>query len=148
MKVVLQRVSRASVEISGNEISSINQGYVVLLGIEKNDNIEDLEYLVTKIIGLRLFNDINGNMNLSIQETNKDILVVSQFTLCADTSKGRRPSFIGAAEPDLAKNLYKLFCSCLVNYDVNVKTGQFGATMLVSLINDGPVTIILDSKNR
>ena len=148
MKAVIQRVLSASIAIDGNEISAINQGYLVLLCVEKNDVIEDLDYMAKKTVGLRLFKDDKGNMNLSIQDISGEILVVSQFTLCADTRKGRRPSFINAASSKIAKNMYGQYCEKLRKEGMAVKTGRFGTSMNVELINDGPVTIILDSHAR
>ena len=148
MKAVIQRVLSASVNISGLEIGAINQGFLILLGIEKDDSSDDLDYLVNKTIGLRIFNDKNANINLSIEDVGGDILVVSQFTLCADTRKGLRPNFINAASPEMANNVYQQYCDKLREANISVLTGQFGAMMEVSLINDGPVTIILDSRER
>ena len=148
MKAVIQRVRSASVSIEGKEISFINKGLLVLIGIEKDDSSEDLDYLVKKTVGLRIFKDENANMNLSISDTGCEVLVVSQFTLCADTSKGHRPSFINAAAPDIAENIYQQYCEKLREQNIPVKTGQFGSMMEVALINDGPVTILLDSQKR
>ena len=148
MKAVIQRVQSASVSIDGKEISIIDKGLLVLIGVEKDDVSEDLDYLVSKTIGLRIFKDENTNMNLSICDTGCEVLVVSQFTLCADTSKGRRPSFVNAAAPDIAENIYQQYCEKLKEKDIAVKTGQFGSMMEVALINDGPVTILLDSRKR
>jgi D-tyrosyl-tRNA(Tyr) deacylase len=148
MKAVIQRVRSASVSIEGKEISFINKGLLVLIGIEKDDSSEDLDYLVKKTAGLRIFKDENTNMNLSISDVGCELLVVSQFTLCADTSKGHRPSFINAAAPNLAENIYQQYCEKLREKNIPVKTGQFGSMMEVALINDGPVTILLDSQQR
>ena len=148
MKAVIQRVRSASVSIDGKEISIINNGLLVLIGVEKDDSSEDLDYLVKKTAGLRIFKDKNTNMNLSISDVGFELLVVSQFTLCADTSKGRRPSFINAAAPDIAENIYQQYCEKLREKNIPVKTGQFGSMMEVALINDGPVTILLDSQKR
>lgn len=148
MKAVVQRVLLASVSVEGVQISSINKGFLILLGVTKDDSLMDLDYLVKKTAGLRIFNDDDENMNLSIQDVNGKALVVSQFTLCADTRKGRRPSFINAAPPELADSIYRQYCEKLRGENIPVVTGQFGAMMEVSLINDGPVTIVLDSKNR
>ena len=148
MKAVIQRVRSASVSIDGKEISIINKGLLVLIGVEKDDSSEDLDYLVKKTVGLRIFKDENENMNLSISDTECEVLVVSQFTLCADTRKGRRPSFINAATPNIAENIYQQYCEKLKEKDITVKTGQFGSMMEVALINDGPVTILLDSRKR
>jgi D-tyrosyl-tRNA(Tyr) deacylase len=148
MKVVIQRVLSASVSANNKQISSINQGLLILLGVLKEDTSADLDYLVNKTIGLRVFSDKNANINLSIKDVGGDILVVSQFTLCADTRKGLRPNFINAASPEIANNVYQQYCDKLREANISVLTGQFGAMMEVSLINDGPVTIILDSRER
>ena len=148
MKAVIQRVLSASVTVDGNEIGTINQGFLILLGIEKDDGPEDLDYMLHKTVGLRIFKDEQNNMNLSIQDVAGEALVVSQFTLCADTRKGRRPSFIRAAHPEIAENIYEKFCKKLENENVPVQMGKFGAMMEVGLVNDGPVTILLDSRDR
>ena len=148
MKAVIQRVLSASVSLDGNEIGTINQGFLILLGIEKDDGPEDLDYMLHKTVGLRIFKDEQNNMNLSIQDVAGEALVVSQFTLCADTRKGRRPSFIRAAHPEIAENIYEKFCKKLENENVPVQMGKFGAMMEVGLTNDGPVTILLDSRDR
>tara|TARA_B100002052_G_scaffold236269_1_gene219674 strand:- start:128 stop:568 length:441 start_codon:yes stop_codon:yes gene_type:complete len=143
MKFVLQRVSKASVIIDNSIYSSINNGLLLLIGIEKNDNEDMLDYYINKILNMRIFNDKNQKMNYSVQDIKGEILVVSQFTLLADTKKGNRPSYIKAAKPELAKQLYRLFCNKLKNYEINVKKGRFGANMKLDFINDGPVTILL-----
>lgn len=149
MRTVIQRVISASVTIDGYVKSSIDKGFLILLGIGHEDNQEDIDYLVKKISALRVFDDENGVMNRSIIESQGDIIVVSQFTLMASTKKGNRPSYIGAAGGDVAIPLYENFCKCLsASIGKEVGTGQFGADMKVSLINDGPVTICIDSKNR
>ena len=149
MRVVIQRVSKASVEINSNEICSVNNGLLILLGIELKDSDEDIVWLTKKIINLRIFSDENGKMNHSITDVSGQIIVVSQFTLHAKTKKGNRPSYINAAKPELAIPLYEKFTDFLRKESVlNVYTGKFGADMKVSLINDGPVTIILDSKEK
>ena len=149
MRVVIQRVSKASVEINSNEICSINNGLLILLGIELKDSDEDIVWLTKKIINLRIFSDENGKMNHSITDVSGEIIVVSQFTLHAKTKKGNRPSYINAAKPELAIPLYEKFTDFLRKESgLNVYTGKFGADMKVSLINDGPVTIILDSKEK
>ena len=149
MRVVIQRVKRASVEINGNIKSFIGSGLLVLLGIEENDNKEDIDWLTSKITQLRIFNDENGVMNKSVQDIDGEILVVSQFTLHASTKKGNRPSYIRAAKHDISIPLYEAFCE---NIQTKIKkkigTGEFGADMKVELINDGPVTIWIDSKNK
>ena len=146
MKAVIQRVSSASVTVADKKISEIGSGLLILLGIAKEDEERDIDYLVKKTAGLRIFNDEGQKMNLSIQDVGGEILVVSQFTLCADTRKGRRPAFIGAAEPKMAENMYDQYCQKLQLLNIPVSKGQFGASMYVGLINDGPVTILLDSQ--
>jgi len=149
MKTVIQRVKTASVEINGIVKSSIGHGLLVLAGFEDADTSEDLEWLSKKIVQLRIFNDGQGLMNLSVKEVNGEILAVSQFTLHASTKKGNRPSFIKAARPDKAIPLYDDFVKKLgAELGKPVATGEFGADMKVSLINDGPVTIVIDTKNR
>ena len=145
MKAVIQRVESASVMVENITISNIKTGLLILLGIQKNDELKDIEYLINKISSLKIFNDENG-MNLSVQDVSGEILVISQFTLCADTSKGRRPNFLDAENPDVAKTMYELFCQLLVKKKLSVSTGEFGAKMDVTLVNTGPVTIILESK--
>lgn len=148
MRILIQRVSSASVSISGNKVSEIGNGLLVLLGIENADDEKDIEYLSQKLVNLRIFNDENGVMNLSVLDVNGEVMVVSQFTLHARTRKGNRPSYIDAAKPDISIPLYEKFCrevEKLVNKPV--KTGEFGADMQVQLVNDGPVTIWMDSKN-
>lgn len=144
MKLVIQRVSNASVTIENEKFSSINRGLLVLFGAAKGDCEDMLEYLAQKLLKLRIFQDENDKMNLSISDIKGEILVVSQFTLCADCKKGTRPSFDTALEPNLAKEYYEKFVSILKNSGLNVKTGKFGAHMQVELINDGPVTIIIE----
>lgn len=149
MRFVIQRVSEASVTIDGKIYSEIRQGFMVLVGIEETDTKEDADWLCQKLINMRIFSDQDGKMNLSVQEVNGEILLVSQFTLFASTKKGNRPSFIRSAKPDVAIPLYKYCIEQLTNQLVRpVKTGQFGADMKVSLVNDGPVTILIDSKNK
>ena len=138
----------ASVSVDDKIIGEIATGFLILLGVEQNDTQDDLNYLVKKTIGLRIFKDDNKNMNLSIKDVGGEALVVSQFTLCADTSRGRRPSFIKAANPEEADSMYQQFCEQLIMNNVPVQTGEFGAKMDVSLVNDGPVTIILDSREK
>jgi D-aminoacyl-tRNA deacylase len=146
MRAVLQRVSKADVSVEGRIIGSIGRGFVVLLGVAKDDTDKDAAYLADKTIGLRVFADDAGRMNLALQQVGGELLVISQFTLLADTESGRRPSFIRAAAPEEAKRLYEHFLSLVRNGGVKVETGEFGAMMAVSLINDGPVTIVLDSR--
>lgn len=149
MKVVIQRVSKASVTINEDVVGSINHGLLILLGIVADDNQDDINWLCNKIVNLRIFNDENKVMNISLKEMYGDVLVVSQFTLHASTKKGNRPSYIKAAKPEIAIPLYEAFIMKLENeLGKGVQSGQFGADMKVVLLNDGPVTIIIDSKNR
>ena len=149
MKTVIQRVSSASVNISVSIVAEIQQGLLVLVGIEDEDTHEDIQWLSQKIVNLRIFSDENDLMNLSVQDINGDIIVVSQFTLHASTKKGNRPSYIKAAKPDIAVPLYqKLISQLETDLGKKIQTGIFGADMKVALINDGPVTIVIDTKNR
>ena len=149
MRVVLQRVSDAQVSVSNKVISRIGAGFLVLLGIEERDTLDDATWLVGKISKMRVFDDSEGKMNLSLKDISGEALVVSQFTLHASTKKGNRPSFIKAAQPAHAKPLYENFCDSLsTEIDKPVGRGEFGAMMEVSLTNDGPVTILIDSRNR
>lgn len=149
MRAVIQRVSHASATIEGELTASIQTGLLVLVGIEDADVEEDINWLVGKIINMRIFGDENDVMNLSVQDVNGDIIVVSQFTLHASTKKGNRPSYIKASKPDAAIPLYEKFVSRLQSeFGKKIQTGKFGADMKVSLLNDGPVTIILDTKNK
>lgn len=149
MKAVIQRVSRASVTVEGKLISSINQGLLVLLGIEEVDNQEDIDWLSRKIANLRIFNDDDGMMNQSLLQIEGDTIVVSQFTLHATTKKGNRPSYIKAAKPEIAIPLYNKFVKTFqLEIGKKVGTGIFGADMKVDLLNDGPVTIIIDSQRK
>ncbi len=141
MKALIQRVKEASVKIDGEIYSSINAGMLIFLGVEKSDTLENAEKLSQKVLNLRIFEDENEKMNFSIQNTKGEILVVSQFTLCADCKKGTRPSFDNAANPEIANELYEGFVKLLSKSGLIVKTGKFGAMMEISLINDGPVTI-------
>ena len=149
MRAVIQRVSRASVTIGGELRAEIDQGLLVLLAVEDADTAEDIEWLSGKIVRLRVFNDPQGLMNLSVQEVQGDILLVSQFTLFASTKKGNRPSYSRAARPELAVPIYETFTRRL-SQDLGkpVRTGEFGADMKVALVNDGPVTLLIDTKNR
>lgn len=149
MKAVTQRVSQSTVTIDGEIVASIQKGLLILVGIEEADSKEDIEWLSSKIVNLRIFDDENGVMNLSVKDVNGDIIVVSQFTLHASTKKGNRPSYIKAAKPEIAIPLYNQFVQ-QVEKDLakKVQTGQFGADMKVSLLNDGPVTILIDTKNK
>ena len=145
MRAVLQRVSRASVTVAGETTGEIGTGILILLGVGIDDVEADATYLIDKIINLRIFDDQDGKMNLSVRDIGGELLVVSQFTLYADTRKGRRPSYIGAAVPDEANRLYNFFVAESGKYVTKVETGRFQAMMDVELVNDGPVTIILDS---
>ena len=149
MRIVIQRVSRASVTIDGNIKSAIGKGYLILVGVEETDSETDAEWLVKKVIGLRVFDDENGVMNLNIGQIGGDILVVSQFTLFASVKKGNRPSWLRAARHEISVPLYEFFCRRLEEETgKRVGTGEFGADMKVELVNDGPVTICVDTKNK
>jgi D-tyrosyl-tRNA(Tyr) deacylase len=148
MRAVIQRVREGSVEIEGNQIGRIGQGLVILLGVGQGDTEKDAKYLSGKIINLRIFEDKQGKMNLSVKDINGQILVISQFTLYGDCKKGRRPSFVSAALPDKAIKLYEYFIKCIKGYNLKIETGQFQAMMLVKIFNDGPVTILLDSEKN
>jgi D-tyrosyl-tRNA(Tyr) deacylase len=149
MRVVLQRVSEAAVKISGESVGEIQQGFLILLGIETEDDTSDADYLIQKITQMRIFSDSEGKMNLNVQDIQGELLIVSQFTLHASTKKGNRPSFIRAARPEQAIPLYEYFLSQLSStFSGKIATGKFGEDMQVTLINDGPVTIVMDSKER
>lgn len=149
MRIVIQRASEASVKVEGKIISSIKQGMLILVGIEDSDTDEDINWLTNKMVQLRIFDDENGVMNLSVKDIDGDIIIVSQFTLHSSTKKGNRPSYIRAARPEFAIPMYeKLIASVELALSKKVGTGKFGAMMEVSLVNDGPVTIIIDSKQR
>lgn len=149
MRIILQRVKEASVTIEGKINAQIEQGLLLLVGIEPEDQQEDIDWLCKKVLDLRIFSDDEGKMNLSVRDVDGDLIVVSQFTLHANVKKGTRPSFIKAARPEIAIPLYQNFVQTVEkNLGKKVGTGEFGADMKVALINDGPVTIILDSKNR
>ena len=149
MRAVIQRVSKASVTIDNKIYSQINSGLLVLLGIEDADTTGDIEWLSGKIVNLRIFNDVNGVMNVSVKENDGDILVVSQFTLHASTKKGNRPSYIKASKPEFAVPMYERFVRQLsIDFGKTIATGEFGADMKVTLVNDGPVTIVIDTKNK
>lgn len=149
MKAVIQRVSHASVTIEGNIKSEIEKGLLILLGIEDADSQEDIQWLCKKISNLRIFGDENDVMNLSVKDVNGAIIVVSQFTLHASTKKGNRPSYLKASKPDIAIPLYESFVEELkIISELDVQTGEFGADMKVELLNDGPVTILMDTKNK
>ena len=147
MRVVIQRVKEASVSVQGVKISEIQKGLLILVGVETQDTQQDIDWLVAKVAKLRIFEDLDGAMNVSLQDIDADVIVVSQFTLHASTKKGNRPSFIKAAKPEVAIPLYQGFVDSLEKeLDKKIQTGQFGAMMEVALINDGPVTITIDSK--
>ena len=148
MKAVIQRVSSASVMVEGKIVGSIERGFLVLLGVKRGDTTEDAAYLARKIAKLRVFNDEAGKMNLALEQVDGAVLAVSQFTLYADTRGGNRPGFSEAAAPDDGNRLYKTFCELLRNESISVQTGIFQTEMKVSLVNDGPVTIIIDSNER
>ena len=149
MRLVIQRASEASVKIEDEIVGKIQQGLVILIGIEEQDTTEDADWLIQKISQLRVFSDENGKMNLSIQEIKGSFLIISQFTLHASTKKGNRPSYIKSAKPEIAIPLYNYFIDSLkTNSNLLVETGKFGADMKVALVNDGPITIIMDSKNK
>lgn len=149
MRAVIQRVSRANVTVDGEQISKIEMGLLILLGIENSDTNEDIEWLSRKIVNLRIFNDASEVMNNSLLDSKGDAIVVSQFTLHASTKKGNRPSYIKAAKPDVAIPLYERFISQIeADLNKNVGHGIFGADMKVELLNDGPVTILIDTKNK
>ncbi len=144
MRLVIQRVKNASVKVDGKVAGKINEGLLVLLGITHEDNKEKADYLAKKLVNLRIFKDENHKMNLSVRDINGELLIISQFTLYADTSQGNRPSFTNAAKPDFADELYEYFKEKCMEYDLKVESGIFGADMKVELLNDGPVTIILE----
>ena len=149
MRVVIQRVLNASVSISGTVTAAIGEGLLVLLGVCEEDGAEDIEWLVKKTVGLRVFDDAAGVMNIDVRDAGGEVLVVSQFTLMASTKKGNRPSYIRAARPEVAIPLYERFCAALSEaLGKPVPTGTFGADMQVALVNDGPVTICIDTKNK
>ena len=149
MRVVIQRVREASVSVDGLIIGAISQGLMILVGIENRDDVEDVLWLSNKIVNMRIFDDAEGIMNLSVKETGGGILLVSQFTLQASTKKGNRPSYIQAAKPEIAIPIYEALIQQLQkDLGQPIQTGKFGADMKVSLINDGPVTILIDSKNK
>ncbi|MBI9054739.1 MAG: D-tyrosyl-tRNA(Tyr) deacylase [Bacteroidales bacterium] len=149
MKAVIQRVNNSSVTINATVKSEIGKGLLILVGVEEADNIEDIKWLSSKITQLRIFNDSEGIMNLSVKEIDGEILAISQFTLYAKTKKGNRPSYIQAAKPEISIPLYEQFVEQLgIDLGKEIKTGEFGAYMKVNLENDGPVTIIIDTKNK
>ena len=146
MRLVVQRVLESSVSVDGKVVGAIGKGYMVLVGVEDKDTPDDVRYCVEKTAGLRIFEDDAGKMNLSIQDVGGEILAISQFTLHGDARHGRRPSFITAARPELAVPMYEAYCNGLREKGIHVEMGVFGADMKVSLINDGPVTLLLDSR--
>ena len=149
MRAVLQRTAFASVKVDGNITGSIQKGLLVLMGVEDADTSEDIEWLSSKIVNLRIFDDENGVMNLSVKDVDGDILLVSQFTLHASTKKGNRPSYIKASKPDIAIPMYeKMIAQLETDLGKKIQTGIFGADMKVELLNDGPVTIMIDTKNK
>ena len=148
MRAVIQRVKQASVEVEGKTVGKIHDGLVVLLGVTHNDSEEDANYLARKICDLRIFEDPDQKMNLSLRDVEGEVLAISQFTLYANTRKGRRPSFIEAADPEKANSLYEYFITCIKNENIAVSSGIFGAMMLIRIDNYGPVTIILNSDDR
>lgn len=148
MRAVIQRVSQAAVSINEREVGRIDHGLLILLGFHETDTQTDVDYLIKKIAQMRIFEDEQGKMNLSIEDVKGALLSISQFTLFADTKKGNRPSFIAAARPETAIPLYEAFNEGLRQRGITVETGEFGADMAVSLVNDGPVTIIIDSQNK
>lgn len=148
MRAVVQRVSRASVTVAGEVVGQIGKGLLVLLGVEEGDGQDEVVYMAQKIAGLRVFEDADGKMNLGLAEVGGAMLVVSQFTLLGDCRKGRRPSFIQAARPELADELYRAFCAEVRGQGIEVQTGRFQAHMDVELVNDGPVTLLIDSRKQ
>ena len=146
MVAVIQRCSKSSVTVDNEIIARIESGLIVLLGVCSDDGIKDVDYILKKILTLRIFNDQKGKMNLSINETSRSVIIVSQFTLCANIKKGSRPSFLNAAPPKIGEELYKHLLSSLTKSGLNVQTGKFGAMMDVQLVNNGPATFIIDSK--
>lgn len=144
MKIVVQRVKNAQVEVKGKVVGKIQKGFLVLLGVTHTDTKQQADYLVKKLCNLRVFTDENDKMNLALKQVEGELLVVSQFTLYADCTEGNRPSFTAAAKPDQANELYEYFCSQCENNEIHVQKGIFGADMKVTLLNDGPVTIILE----
>ena len=146
MVAVIQRCSKSSVKVDNEIIARIESGLIVLLGVCSDDSIKDVDYIANKIVSLRIFNDQKGKMNLSINETSRSVIIVSQFTLCANIKKGSRPSFLNAAPPKIGEGLYKHLISSLTKSGLNVQTGKFGAMMDVQLVNNGTATFIIDSK--
>ncbi|MFD1038587.1 D-aminoacyl-tRNA deacylase [Virgibacillus byunsanensis] len=147
MRAIIQRSKHASVSVDNKIVGELDHGVVVLLGVTHEDGNDDIQYIVNKLVHLRIFNDEDGKMNLSLKDVNGSVLSISQFTLYADTSKGRRPNYLQAAKPEVADELYNRFNKKIVDEGIHVETGQFGEMMDVRFTNDGPVTIILDSKD-
>lgn len=147
MRLVVQRVKNAKVEVEEKIVGQIEEGFMVLVGITHNDTKVEADYLAKKLCNMRVFTDCEDKMNLSLKDINGKLLLISQFTLYADTKSGNRPSFISAAKPDIANDLYEYFCDTCKGYNIEVQKGVFGASMQVSLLNDGPVTIILEKEN-
>lgn len=148
MRAVVQRVKKSEVKVDNDLVGSINSGLLIFLGIGKDDGIDDIDYMIDKIVNLRIFEDNQNKMNLSALDLDKEIMIVSQFTLYGDCKKGRRPSFFNAAPPDEAERLYDLFIDNFKKYDLKIQTGEFQAMMDIDLINDGPVTLLIDSKKN
>ena len=148
MRLVIQRVSKAAVYVDDNEVGRIKKGLLVFIGVGRYDNDTDLTWLINKLVNMRIFPDETSKMNNSIVDVNGSVLLVSQFTLYASTKKGNRPSFVNSADPKIAKLFYNKFITALKELSVNVETGVFGANMQIELVNDGPVTVCLDSKNK
>jgi D-aminoacyl-tRNA deacylase len=148
MRVIVQKVKKAKVEVDQKEVGSILEGLMVLVGVTHDDEVRDAEYLAEKLVHLRIFEDEQGKMNLSLKDVGGSILSVSQFTLYGDTRKGRRPNFMNAAKPDVANDLYEKFNQIIRSYGVQVETGEFGAMMDVTLTNHGPVTLLIDSQDK
>lgn len=148
MRAVVQRVSKANVKVNENIVGEINKGLLVFLGVGQEDEYNDLDYMIDKILGLRIFEDDNGKMNLSVEDVKGEVLIVSQFTLYGDVRKGKRPSFTSSAHPEIAEKMYEEFIVKCREKGIKTETGVFGAHMEVDLINDGPVTILIDSKKN
>lgn len=148
MKVVIQRVKEANVKVEGNVVGEISEGLMLLIGIDENDENDDADWLVKKIVDLRIFSDEDGKMNLSVKDISGEILCISQFTLLSDYKKGNRPSYIKAAKPDKAIPMFEYFKEEIKKSGLKIESGIFGADMKVSLLNDGPVTLVLDSKTK